>query len=102
MVQVRARGGMRLLGCVALAGCGATVGFPLHAQQPPARLATFLQQRIGLDSARIASIEHGDAIVKVLDTENKRDVAVFGIINVDVPRSEERRVGKECRSRWSP
>ena len=20
----------------------------------------------------------------------------------DVPRSEERRVGKECRSRWSP
>src|SRR2546430_15120828 len=96
---------MRLLGCVALAGCGATVGVPLHAQHPPASLATFLQQRIGLDSARIASIEHGDAIVKVLDTENKRDVAVFGIITVDVPRtfrSEERRVGKECRSRWSP
>ena len=78
---------MRLLGCVALAGCGATVGVPLHAQQPPARLATFLQQHIGLDSARIASIERGDVIVKVLDTQNKRDVAVFGIITVDVPRT---------------
>src|SRR5258706_9735654 len=24
------------------------------------------------------------------------------VLNVMVPRSEERRVGKECRSRWSP
>ena len=78
---------MRLVGYAALAGCGATVGVPLHAQQPPARLATFLQQRIGLDSARIASVERGDVIVKVLDTQNKRDVAVFGIITVDVPRT---------------
>src|SRR2546429_5288605 len=23
-------------------------------------------------------------------------------LHIDVPRSEERRVGKECRSRWSP
>ena len=22
--------------------------------------------------------------------------------NLNIPRSEERRVGKECRSRWSP
>src|ERR1043166_1056420 len=29
-----------------------------------------------------------------------RDTAAKGIRNVD--RSEERRVGKECRSRWSP
>src|SRR5258708_10212324 len=87
MVQVHSSGGMRLLGCVVLAGCGATVGVPLQGQQPPARLATFLHQRIGLDSARIASIERGDVIVKVLDTENQRDVAVFGIITVDVPRT---------------
>src|SRR5256885_2021212 len=87
MVQPRSKGGMRLLGYVALAGCGVTVGVPLHAPQPPARLATLLQQHIGLDSARIASIERGDVIVKVLDTQNKRDVAVFGIITVDVPRT---------------
>ena len=24
------------------------------------------------------------------------------ILAMDLPRSEERRVGKECRSRWSP
>src|SRR5438552_18153025 len=90
MVQVRSRGGMRLLGYVALAGCGATVGVSLHAQQPPASLATFLQQRIGLDSARIASIEHGDVIVKMLDTENKRDVAVFGIIKIGRASCRER------------
>src|SRR5205823_8730869 len=24
------------------------------------------------------------------------------LMNLDFPRSEERRVGKECRSRWSP
>ena len=27
---------------------------------------------------------------------------VFGIFGIGVGRSEERRVGKECRSRWSP
>jgi hypothetical protein len=58
----------------------------LHAQEPPARLATFLRQRIGVDSAQLASVERGDAVVKLLDTQNKRDVAVFGIIRADVPR----------------
>ena len=27
---------------------------------------------------------------------------VFGILGAALTRSEERRVGKECRSRWSP
>ena len=32
-----------------------------------------------------------------------RKMAIDGyIIQVDTRRSEERRVGKECRSRWSP
>src|SRR5438309_4315816 len=26
----------------------------------------------------------------------------ISLVSVPVPRSEERRVGKECRSRWSP
>ena len=33
---------------------------------------------------------------------NGRGVGVFGRILGRHPRSEERRVGKECRSRWSP
>jgi hypothetical protein len=74
--------GLTVLGYAALIGCAST----LHAQQPPARLATFLQQSIGLEATQIASIELGKPVVKVLETQNKRDVAVFGIIRVDVSR----------------
>ena len=33
---------------------------------------------------------------------NKITVAVSSVEHPMLPRSEERRVGKECRSRWSP
>ena len=67
--------------------CGlAAGGRALHAQAPPPKLAAFLQQRIGFDSARLEAIERGEVIVKTLDTQSGRDVAVFGIIRVDVPR----------------
>src|SRR2546422_5325592 len=36
-----------------------------------------------------------EAVYHALDPNNQQN---FG----DAPRSEERRVGKECRSRWSP
>ena len=29
-------------------------------------------------------------------------VLVMGLLRFSISRSEERRVGKECRSRWSP
>ena len=44
--------------------------------------------------------KHDHIIVQV-----KVDGSNVSIANVDgeiIPRSEERRVGKECRSRWSP
>ena len=31
----------------------------------------------------------------------KEDITLV-LLDVNLPRSEERRVGKECRSRWSP
>lgn len=58
----------------------------LSAQAPPPKLAAFLRQRIGLDSARQDAIERGEVVVKMLDTQSGRDLAVFGIIRVDVPR----------------
>lgn len=76
-----------LLGSIALAGCAATAVLPLYAQGPPARLTTFLQQQIRVNRDQLAAIERGETVVKVLDTENERDVAVFGIITVDVPRA---------------
>ena len=57
-----------------------------HAQQTPPALAQFLRQTIALDATQLAMVERGEAVVKVLDTENKRDVAVFGIITVDASR----------------
>ena len=32
----------------------------------------------------------------------RRKVSLSNIYDLLFPRSEERRVGKECRSRWSP
>ena len=60
---------------------------PLPGQQTPAPLVRFLRQSIGLDTAQVAAVERGVAVVKVLGTKNQRDVAVFGIITMDVPRA---------------
>jgi len=62
------------------------IAVPLQRQETPAPLVRFLRQGIGLDSAQLVLIERGDAVVKVLDTRDRRDVAVFGIIAADVPR----------------
>src|SRR6266571_4404527 len=77
---------LRLAGVAALVGGLATAAAPGYGQQLPAPLARFLRQSIGLDSTQVAVVERGAVVVKVLETENKRDVAVFGIITADVPR----------------
>ena len=63
----------------------AGVASPLQGQAP-AQLVTFLRQGIGLDAAQLALIERGEGVVKVLDTKDRRDVALFGIITADVAR----------------
>jgi len=59
---------------------------PLQGQAAPAQLVQFLRQSIGLDSAQLVLVERGDAVVKVLDTRDRRDVAVFGIVTATVTR----------------
>ena len=86
MIHPASRRGVMLLGSIALASGAATAVIPSYAQGPPARLTTFLQQHIGVNRDQLTAIERGDAVVKVLETKNERDVAVFGIITVDVPR----------------
>ena len=39
---------------------------------------------------------------KLIFTDEEHKLRFFLAKGPDVPRSEERRVGKECRSRWSP
>jgi hypothetical protein len=53
---------------------------------PPADLATFLDKTIGLNAKQRASIDAGQLVTKVVHTAIDRDVVVFGIVAVDVPR----------------
>ena len=61
-----------------------------------------LKYRISLrdKAATIYSLEHPEQFLsqKAIDRRRKQNLAVD---STDL-RSEERRVGKECRSRWSP
>jgi hypothetical protein len=70
--------GMTLLGAIVVA--------PLQGQAAPPQLVRFLRQSIGLDSAQLVLVERGEAVVKVLETRDRRDIAVFGIITADVSR----------------
>src|SRR3712207_9355107 len=44
---------------------------------------------------------HGDEDSSVMPLAARREITVYDRVVVG-SRSEERRVGKECRSRWSP
>jgi hypothetical protein len=52
----------------------------------PPQLTRFLEQSIGLDAAQLAAVERNEPVVKVLETRDRRDVALFGIITAAVSR----------------
>jgi hypothetical protein len=60
------------------------------AEQRPAQLTRFLEQSIGFEAQQLAAVERGEPVVKVLETHDRRDVALFGIITV--PRAREQYV----------
>jgi hypothetical protein len=62
------------------------VAAPTMAQQASPRLDQYLRRTIGLDSGQIAAAQHGQAVVKLLKSENARDIAIFGMIAIRVPR----------------
>ena len=52
-----------------------------------------------------AGIKTMDMVISVMKSDESNMVAcrmAYTLYNVETKRSEERRVGKECRSRWSP
>jgi len=57
------------------------------AQRPP-QLTRFLEQSIGFDAEKLAAVERGEPVVKVLETHDRRDVALFGIITVPLAREQ--------------
>src|SRR5262245_17354251 len=58
-----------------------------RAQAMPASLTQFLQQTVGLKQEEMAEAARGKAVVKALDTPDHREVAVFGVVRIEVPRS---------------
>ena len=62
----------------------------------------FTQTRTVIQNER--QTEKGQLHGKIHQREEKIVIhsLVFSLVNVAMKRSEERRVGKECRSRWSP
>ena len=69
------------------------------AQDPRARVAAETLTNTGLVvlAGEISANANVDYIQVARDTIKR-----IGYDNTDTTRSEERRVGKECRSRWSP
>jgi len=61
-----------------------------------------LRRRLGIDGLLLAgSVAYGAGLALVGQAPNLA-VALAGLGVAGATRSEERRVGKECRSRWSP
>ena len=55
------------------------------------------------DALKLHLENHGKlAVVSKVPIKTREDLALAYTPGVAEPRSEERRVGKECRSRWSP
>src|ERR1043166_1776167 len=63
--------------------------------QAPARLTGFLTESIGLDTAQLAALERGEPVVKVLDTHDRRDVAIFGVITASKSPADFARAARD-------
>lgn len=72
-----------------------------HAQQTPNRLSQFLHASIGLDDKQLAAMERGEIVVKALDTRDKRDVALFGVVTTSVVHEVYERRLRDFQS-WLP
>ena len=65
----------------------ASVASPGRAQGLPPSLEQFLLQTIGLHQDELSAVPSGRPVVKLLETPDRREIAVFGIVSIAVPRS---------------
>ena len=64
------------------------------------KLINQFEQTLEDDYDEETDVEEEQTSISKEDEAILKEGGVIGII--EIPRSEERRVGKECRSRWSP
>ena len=56
-----------------------------RAQNLPERFQNLLQKQMNVSEANLASLEHGEAITKLLKTPAKKEIAALGIVRVNAP-----------------
>ena len=68
----------------------------------PGMMDTILN--LGLNDQTVVSLEKKSGNARFAQDCYRRFIQMFGnvVLDIEKHRSEERRVGKECRSRWSP
>ncbi len=76
---------------------GVALVVPLRAQVPSA-VAALQRHGIRLDSAEATTVERGEVLVRVVPTQDQRDVAVFGIVRMNVSRDVFLRRVQDFRS----
>src|ERR1051326_8362794 len=77
--------------------------FEAFTYERPPRLRRFGASQLLFDAAATPPLQGGEcASPKLLDIFSQVHRPRLQAPNAEERRSEERRVGKECRSRWSP
>src|SRR2546427_2333852 len=89
-----------LLGAVAL--CGAGLWSALHLPIDAVPDITGVQVQINTEVPALAAEESEKLVTRPIEIEMAGLPGMEDMRSLTKFRSEERRVGKECRSRWSP
>lgn len=90
MIPVNALRRVMVFGTLVVLGAGASAGAQTQAGAtvPAGEPARFLKQFIGLSPSEIDQAQKGAVISKVLDTKEKDEIALFGIVAVSVSRDD--------------
>ena len=59
-------------------------GVPGRAQSPPREPEAFLRRYIHLSDSELTAMQRGEVVAKLVDTTNKRELAVFGVVRLAV------------------
>ena len=102
--------GRRYAVAAASGGLGFAIAHALAAEGARVAICSRDRDRVGLAADRIRMAFDVEVLARVCDVSVPGQTAEWldwaagewGGLDGVVPRSEERRVGKECRSRWSP
>jgi hypothetical protein len=71
------------------------------AQNSVSEFDGILREKAAFDAADFAALQQGQTVVKLLPVQNKREVAVSGLVNVQVPAEEFLQSFRETLSRKS-